>query len=133
MGARRDHNWGDNREEPCPLKLAGCHVKAMSKYRTRMDVDIQETCKRGAVFPLSLSDFADVAGMAYSLHISFNNEKKSSSYKDNSFDFLSDEKSKIKKFVRISTRSYRLENGRRDPPELYSRSRRDTSTPTQTR
>ena len=61
------------------------------------------------------------------------NEKKSSSYKDNSFDFLSDEKSKIKKFVRISTRSYRLENGRRDPPELYSRSRRDTSTPTQTR
>ena len=32
---------------------------------------IQETCKRGAVFPLSLSDFADVAGMAYSLHISF--------------------------------------------------------------
>ena len=36
-----------------------------------MDVDIQETCKRGAVFPLSLSDFADVAGMAYSSHILF--------------------------------------------------------------
>ncbi|KAF8487420.1 hypothetical protein DFH94DRAFT_641821 [Russula ochroleuca] len=100
-----DHDRGDNREKRL-LKLVGAVVvKTMSKYRARMDVD---TFKKHA---------------KELTHIIAEKEKKSSSYKDNKLDSLSDEKkSKIKKFAReyINKVLHRLEKGKRRPPDSDS-------------
>ncbi|KAF8496200.1 hypothetical protein F5888DRAFT_1615065 [Russula emetica] len=100
-----DPDQEDNREKRL-LKLVGAVVvKTMSKYRTRMDVD---TFKKHA---------------KELTHIIAEKEKKSSSYKDNNLDALSDEKkSKVKKFAReyIHKVLHRLEKGRRRPPDSGS-------------
>ena len=81
MGARRDHDWGDNREEPCPLKLAGCHVKAMSKFRTRMDVDIfKKHAKEVQSFPSPSLILPTWLGWLIAYTYRSKKEKKLSSY-----------------------------------------------------
>lgn len=100
-----DRDREDNREKRL-LKLVGAVVvKTMSKYRARMDVD---TFKKHA---------------KELTHIIAEKEKKSSSYKDNKLDALSDEKkAKIKKFAReyIHKVLHRLEKGKRRPPDSGS-------------
>ncbi|KAF8264188.1 hypothetical protein EI94DRAFT_1871740 [Lactarius quietus] len=102
----------DNREKRL-LKLVGAVVvKTMSKYRARMDVD---TFKKHA---------------KELTHIIAEKEKKSSSYRENKLDSLTDEKkAKIKKFAReyIHKVLHRLERGssKRRPPDSAS-----TTTPT---
>ncbi|KAI9508050.1 hypothetical protein F5148DRAFT_1303778, partial [Russula earlei] len=94
------HHREDNRERQL-LKLVGAVVvKTMSKYRTRMDVD---TFKKHA---------------KELTHIIAEKEKRSSSYKENKLDGLSDEKkAKIKTFAReyIQKVLHRLEKRRRLP------------------
>jgi hypothetical protein len=91
---------GDNREKRL-LKLVGAVVvKTMSKYRARMDVD---TFKKHAKevrgnAPLVFTSFTNTTQLT---HIIAEKEKKSSSFKENKLDALSDEKkAKIKKFAR---------------------------------
>ncbi|KAI0298466.1 hypothetical protein B0F90DRAFT_1818675 [Multifurca ochricompacta] len=99
----------DNREKRL-LKLVGAVVvKTMSKYRTRMDVDM---------FKKHAKELT---------HVIVEKEKKSSSYrdKDNKLETLSEEKAtKIKKFAReyINKVLHRLEKGKgqRRPPESSS-------------
>ncbi|KAI9454239.1 hypothetical protein BJY52DRAFT_1122891 [Lactarius psammicola] len=92
----------DNREKRL-LKLVGAVVvKTMSKYRARMEVD---TFKKHA---------------KELTHIIAEKEKKSSSYRENKLEALSEEKkTKIKKFARdyIHKVLHRLERGKRRPPD----------------
>ncbi|KAH9969992.1 hypothetical protein BGW80DRAFT_1176844 [Lactifluus volemus] len=97
----------DSREKRL-LKLVGAVVvKTMSKYRTRMDVD---TFKKHA------------KEVPHAHHRE--KEKKSSSYRDNKLEALSDEKqAKIKKFAReyIHKVLHRLEKGKHSrPPDSTS-------------
>jgi hypothetical protein len=123
-GEKRHHDRDpeDNREKRL-LKLVGAVVvKTMSKYRTRMDVDtFKKHAKEVRGFPTSSR--VVFAYMVQLTHIIAEKEKKSSSYKDNKLDALSDEKkAKIKKFAReyIHKVLHRLEKGKRRPPDSGS-------------
>ncbi|KAH9061931.1 hypothetical protein EDB87DRAFT_1610315 [Lactarius vividus] len=101
-GGRRGASGEDNREKRL-LKLVGAVVvKTMSKYRARMEVD---TFKKHA---------------KELTHIIAEKEKKSSSYRENKLEALSEEKkTKIKKFAReyVHKVLHRLERGKRRPPD----------------
>jgi len=123
----RRHNREGDREKRL-LKLVGAIVvKTMSKYRSRMDVDMFKKHAKEVKRFRSLSPrfvFAHTAGMCFLqlTHIIAEKEKKSSSYrdKDNKLDELSDEKkTKIKKFAReyIHKVLHKLEKGKRHPPD----------------
>jgi histone-lysine N-methyltransferase SETD2 len=79
--------------------------------------------KRCAVFPLIELFSLTWLGWLQLTHIIAEKEKKSSNYKDNKLDVLSDEKkAKIKKFAReyIHKILHRLEKGKRRPPDSGS-------------
>ncbi|KAN0141834.1 hypothetical protein V8E53_000296 [Lactarius tabidus] len=89
---------GDGREKRLVKLVGAVVVKTMSKYRARMDVD---TFKKHA---------------KELTHIIAEKEKKSSSFKENKLDALSDEKkAKIKKFAReyVHKILHRLERNKR--------------------
>ncbi|KAI9432731.1 hypothetical protein H4582DRAFT_1820762 [Lactarius indigo] len=101
-GGRRGASGGEDNREKRLLKLVGAVVvKTMSKYRARMDVD---TFKKHA---------------KELTHIIAEKEKKSSSYRENKLEALSEEKkTKIKKFAReyVHKVLHRLERGKRPRP-----------------
>lgn len=101
-GARRGTGGGEDNREKRLLKLVGAVVvKTMSKYRARMEVD---TFKKHA---------------KELTHIIAEKEKKSSSYRENKLEALSEEKqTKIKKFAReyIHKVLHRLERAKRSRP-----------------
>jgi hypothetical protein len=89
-----------------------------------MSTRLRSMPKRWGVFPLPLELLRLHGWDGLQLtHIISEKEKKSSSYKDNKLDALSDEKkAKIKKFAReyIQKILHRLEKGKRRPPDSGS-------------
>lgn len=126
-----------NREKRL-LKLVGAVVvKSMSKYRAQMDVETfkkhAKEVRRSQLFPIPA--YSLTALFAYQLtHIIAEKEKKSTSYRENKLDSLSEEKAvKIKKYARdyIAKVLHKLETAgklRKRPPE--SSLSASTSTPT---